>query len=232
MNWIMCPSVIFVNQLWFYGKNMDQVSQKWCFCTKSKGFTLGPPYAALSKFISREQWLTIGNNYLNEWRTNTLTHQGDWFSYQMNDNKLTEDYINLPKAILWYECRRIFRDRSPHAHRNWPLHNARRWGNPRHHEDIQLQSKITYHHEMRSLWVPWCISISEATTIPVGCCAIWNIRPKLTLNSNLAKSRSSIKSVSVVLWFRNFAHSTTVILPCSVQKCKTIGVLAHMLWTN
>ena len=50
-----------------------------------------------------------------------------------------------------------------------------------------------------------------------------NMRPKRILNSNLAKSRWSITSVSVTQSFRNFAKSTAVSLPCSVQNFKTIG---------
>ena len=57
----------------------------------------------------------------------------------------------------------------------------------------------------------------------LGRCAIWDIRPKRILNSNLAKSRSSITSVSIVQSFWYFAQGTAVILPCSVQNVKTIG---------
>ena len=49
------------------------------------------------------------------------------------------------------------------------------------------------------------------------------ISPKLNLNSNLAKSRSSITTISVAPSFWNFAQSMAVILPCSVQYFKMIG---------
>ena len=65
-----------------------------------------------------------------------------------------------------------------------------------------------------------------------GCCAIWDIRPKLILNSNLIKSHSSITTVAVIESFWNFAQSTAVILPCSAQNFKRIGLFKQMLWTN
>ena len=48
-------------------------------------------------------------------------------------------------------------------------------------------------------------SRSKALIRKQGCCAIWNIRSKLISNSNLAKSRSSITSVSRIQSFWNFA---------------------------
>ena len=68
--------------------------------------------------------------------------------------------------------------------------------------------------------------------IYLGCCAMKDIHPKLIFNSNLAKSRSSITSVSVIQSIWNFAQSTAVILPCSVQYFKTIGLLTGMFRTN
>ena len=62
-----------------------------------------------------------------------------------------------------------------------------------------------------------------------GCCAIWAIRPKLSLNSNLSKSRSSITSVSVVDSLRTFAQNTKVQIPCSVQTFGTIKQLRNKL---
>ena len=50
-------------------------------------------------------------------------------------------------------------------------------------------------------------------------CNIWY--PKLILNPNLAKSCSSV--ISIVQSFWNFALSTTVPLPCSVQNFIMIG---------
>ena len=58
------------------------------------------------------------------------------------------------------------------------------------------------------------------------------IGPKLLLNSNLAISRFSIASVTVVQSFCKFAQRTAVILPCSVQNFKMIGWLINKLWTN
>ena len=52
------------------------------------------------------------------------------------------------------------------------------------------------------------------------------------LNINLVKACPSITFVSVGQSFWNFAHSTTVILSCSVQNFKTIGQPKLMLWTN
>ena len=65
-----------------------------------------------------------------------------------------------------------------------------------------------------------------------GCCAIWDIRPKLVSNSNLRKSRSSITFVSVSPSFWNFVQTTALILPCSVQNRKMIGSFRSVLWTN
>ena len=58
------------------------------------------------------------------------------------------------------------------------------------------------------------------------------LRPKLILNSTLTKSRSAITSMSVVESFWDFAQSTAVSLPCSVQNFKTIGRLTNKSWTN
>ena len=65
---------------------------------------------------------------------------------------------------------------------------------------------------------------------PVELC---NIRypSKLILNSNLAKSHSSITSVSVVQSFGNFVQITAVLLSYSVQNFKTLGLLTPMIWT-
>ena len=60
-----------------------------------------------------------------------------------------------------------------------------------------------------------------------GSCAIWDIRPKLRLNTNLAKSRWSMTFILVVQSFWNFAQST-----CSVQNFKIIGRLQNKLWPN
>ena len=53
-----------------------------------------------------------------------------------------------------------------------------------------------------------------------GCYDIWDIRPKLILNSNLAKFISSIAPVLIIQSSSNVAHSTAVSLLCSVQNLK------------
>ena len=63
-------------------------------------------------------------------------------------------------------------------------------------------------------------------------CVCVCVCPKLILNSNLAKSRSSITSVTIVKSVSNFAQSTAVILPCSVQNVKAIGQLNHESLAN
>ena len=59
----------------------------------------------------------------------------------------------------------------------------------------------------------------------------YHIYPKLILNWNFAKSRSSITSVSFQLYncFCNFARSTAVPLWCSVQNFKAIAQLRNKL---
>ena len=61
---------------------------------------------------------------------------------------------------------------------------------------------------------------------------IWDIRPKRILNSDLAKSRLPIINSTAAQSFCNFAKSTAMILPCSVQYFKTVGQRKRMLWTN
>ena len=51
-------------------------------------------------------------------------------------------------------------------------------------------------------------------------------------NANLVKSRSSIKSVSVIQSFQNYIQSMAVWLQCSVQSFKPIRQLKQMLRTN
>ena len=70
------------------------------------------------------------------------------------------------------------------------------------------------------------------TTYNEGSYAIWNIRPKIILNSNLVKSRYSITPVYVIQSFWNFSQSTAVILLFSVQNFKTIVQLWNKLWAN
>ena len=65
-----------------------------------------------------------------------------------------------------------------------------------------------------------------------GAVASQDIPWNLILNSNLAKSRLSISYFSVVKSFWNFAHSTTVLFPCSVQNFETIWQLKYILWIN
>ena len=50
------------------------------------------------------------------------------------------------------------------------------------------------------------------------------------LELNLAKPHSSITLVSIVQSFCNFAHSMAVIISCSVQHFKMIGLFKWMLW--
>ena len=64
----------------------------------------------------------------------------------------------------------------------------------------------------------------------LGCCAIYDIHPKLILNSNLVKACLPIIYLSVIQLFWNFAQSTAVILLCSVQIFKMIGQMKLMLW--
>ena len=56
------------------------------------------------------------------------------------------------------------------------------------------------------------------------------IRPKLIINSSIAKSRSLITSVSKFSW--NFRGEKALSLPCPMQNSKTIEQLEQMLWTN
>ena len=55
----------------------------------------------------------------------------------------------------------------------------------------------------------------------LGAVTLYDIPPKLILSSNLAKYRSSVTFFKVGKSFWNFALSTTVTLPCSVQNSKT-----------
>ena len=67
------------------------------------------------------------------------------------------------------------------------------------------------------------ITWTNANPSRTGECAIWDICLKPILNLNLTKSRSSIRSVSIVQSFWNSAQSTAVSQPCSVQNFKMIG---------
>ena len=70
--------------------------------------------------------------------------------------------------------------------------------------------------------VHWPRTTGPLLAFTLGCCAIYNIRPKLILNSNLEKSRSSITFACVVQSFWNFTQSASVSLPCFVHNIKTI----------
>ena len=72
----------------------------------------------------------------------------------------------------------------------------------------------------------------RSTTTNQGSLAIWYIRPKRILNSNVVKSRSSVTSFAFIQSFWNSAQSTAVSLPCSVQNFKTIARLSNELWAN
>ena len=74
---------------------------------------------------------------------------------------------------------------------------------------------------------------------PMSSCAIWIIRPKCILNSNLAKFHLPITYSSVVQSFWNFVQNMAVILSCSLQNCKMIGQLTEtdvmgerMIWRD
>ena len=56
---------------------------------------------------------------------------------------------------------------------------------------------------------------------PGGSDSVWDIRSKLIINSNLAKSRWLITFISVLQSFRNFAQITAVSLPCPVKTFTT-----------
>ena len=55
---------------------------------------------------------------------------------------------------------------------------------------------------------------------------------RISVNSNLAKSRSPKTPISVAKSFWNFSQSTAVVLPCSVKNIITIWQLNYKLWTN
>ena len=79
------------------------------------------------------------------------------------------------------------------------------------------------------------ISFDRHQSSPVGTqgpCAIYDVRPKRILNSNLVKSRLPTTYFAAARSFWNFAPSTPEILSCSVQNLKTIGSLRNKLWAN
>ena len=61
---------------------------------------------------------------------------------------------------------------------------------------------------------------------------VWDIPLELILNSNLFKTFLFITSSTVAQSFWNFAQSTAVILPCSVQNFKMIARISKAIWTN
>ena len=97
-----------------------------------------------------------------------------------------------------------------------------------HHNYISVAFRNISIYVLRPIILLKCLQIKDS----LGQRAIWDIRPKLILNPNFAKTRSSITSVSILQSSWNFAQNTAVSLPCSVQNCKTIGQLRQMLWTN
>ena len=60
----------------------------------------------------------------------------------------------------------------------------------------------------------------------------WAVCPKCVLNWNIGKSRLPIIHHSIVKLFWNFAQSTTVSPPCSVQNFKMIWQPKSIFWTN
>ena len=82
--------------------------------------------------------------------------------------------------------------------------------------------------ELAAIALFWLASQNIGRGIPQSKCilgpsAIWDIHPKLILNWNLTQYRLSITPVLVVESFCNFAQSTAVTLPCSVQNYIRIG---------
>ena len=85
--------------------------------------------------------------------------------------------------------------------------------------DLGNDMNITGEHE---IWIlnefRWdIIYCNNHLVLTSRCCAIYDIHPKLNLKLNLAKSRSSITSVSLVQSFWNCAQRTAVLLSCSVH---------------
>ena len=65
-----------------------------------------------------------------------------------------------------------------------------------------------------------------------GHCAIWETHLKFISNPNLVKSRSSIKYISVLQLFWNYAHKMAVSLLCFAQNFKMIGYLPKTSCAN
>ena len=73
--------------------------------------------------------------------------------------------------------------------------------------------------------------LTQQSGQPAALCSM-GYPSKCILNSNLAKIRLPITGFAVAQSFWNYAQSTTVILPCSVQNFKMIGQLKRMLWMD
>ena len=67
---------------------------------------------------------------------------------------------------------------------------------------------------------------------PSGTVTIWDIIPKLIVNSNLMKSHLPFTFILIVKSFWNFAQSMVVILAYFVRNFKIMGQLSHKLWAN
>ena len=93
-------------------------------------------------------------------------------------------------------------------------------------ESYQLETAIKYCMHCKSHLSPNMPFCGQ------GPWAMWDIRSKHILNSNLAKSPLPITYSIVLQLFWNFAQSTAVTLLCSVQNFKMIGQLRWMLWMN
>ena len=94
---------------------------------------------------------------------------------------------------------------------------------------IQKFSFKEMHLKMPSAnWQPFCLCLSVLKHI------IWGlVQYRISIrNSDLAKSCLSVTYFAYDQWFWNFAQSTAVSLPCSVQNFKTIVYLCNKLWEN
>ena len=78
-------------------------------------------------------------------------------------------------------------------------------------------------------WTSLCL---HRDLTELGATARLDIPAKPISNSNLAKSRLPIPSISAARSYGNFAQSTAVSLPCTVQYFQTIKQLLTSLWAN
>ena len=106
------------------------MSQKWCFCTKSKGFTLGPPYYHPCVIMAGRAILAGYHRYQVVSDGEYETWASDWSKYK------EENRASLPlqsvAIVLRLNSQFIF---------NW-------WGDP---------WGSTYYNNLKSLW--WIFNI-------------------------------------------------------------------------